>query len=109
MRDGNAIHRTIDAMARRIVARFSPHKVILFGSHAAGRATPDSDVDLLVVMPLSGSKADHELKIRAALWAYRTPKDVIVTSPEAFAWRRGIPGTVGRSAARGGRVLYEKN
>jgi len=108
MSNGNAIHRTITAMARRIVARFSPHKVILFGSHATGRATPDSDIDLLVVMPLKGSKADHELRIRAALREYRTPKDVIVTTPEAFAWRRGVPGTVERSAARGGRVLYEK-
>jgi predicted nucleotidyltransferase len=108
MRDANAIHRTITAMARRIVARFSPHKVILFGSHATGGATPDSDVDLLVVMPLKGSKAECELTIRAALREYRTPKDVIVTSPEAFAWRRGVPGTVERSAARSGRVLYEK-
>ena len=108
MRDENAIHRTITAMARRLVARFSPHKVILFGSHATGRATPDSDVDLLVVMPLKGSKADHELRIRAALREYRTPKDVIVTSPEAFAWRRAIPGTIERAATRKGRVLYEK-
>jgi uncharacterized protein len=109
MRNGDAIRRTISAMTRRIVARFSPHKVILFGSHATGKATPDSDIDLLVVLPLKDSKADHELRIRAALREYRTPKDVIVTSPEAFAWRRSVPGTVERAAARGGRVLYEKD
>jgi hypothetical protein len=66
-------------------------------------------VDLLVVMPLSASKATHELEIRAALRAYRTPKDVVVTTPEAFAWRRAVPGTIERAAARSGRVLYEKH
>ena len=108
MRTRHGIERTIAAMAHRIVRRFAPEKVILFGSHATGKAGPDSDVDLLVVMPLRASKADHELEIRAALRAYRTPKDVIVTTPEAFEWRRAVPGTIERSAARSGRVLYEK-
>ena len=109
MRTKHRIQRTVAAMAHRIVMRFAPEKVILFGSHAAGKAGPDSDVDLLVVMPLRASKADHELEIRAALRAYRTtPKDVIVTTPEAFEWRRTVPGTIERSAARSGRVLYEK-
>ncbi len=95
-------------MAQRIVRRFAPEKVILFGSHASGTAGPDSDVDLLIVMPLKASKADQELAIRAALRAYRIPKDVIVTTPEAFEWRRAVPGTIERSAARSGRILYEK-
>lgn len=82
--------------------------MILFGSHATGRSGPDSDADLLVVMPLSASRAAHELDIRAALRTYATPKDVIVTTPEAFAWRRTVPGTVERSAARSRCVLYEK-
>jgi len=108
MRTRHRIERTIAAMAHRIVRRFAPEKVILFGSHATGKAGPDSDVDLLVVMPLKGSKADRELEIREALRAYRTPKDVIVTTPEAFEWRRAVPGTIERSAARNGRILYEK-
>ena len=35
-------------MVARIVRRFHPDRVILFGSHARGTAGPDSDVDLLV-------------------------------------------------------------
>jgi predicted nucleotidyltransferase len=108
MRPRHGIERTVAAMAHRIVRRFRPEKVILFGSHATGRAGLDSDVDLLVVMPLTTSKAAHELEIRAALRAFHTPKDVIVTTPEAFEWRRAVPGTIERSAARSGRVLYEK-
>jgi predicted nucleotidyltransferase len=108
VRTRHRIERTVAAMAHRIVRRFRPEKAILFGSHLAGRAGPDSDADLRVVMPLTASKAAHELEIRAALRAYPTPKDVIVTTPETFAWRRAVPGTIERSAARSGRVLYEK-
>jgi predicted nucleotidyltransferase len=102
------VRRTVAAMARRIARRFAPEKVILFGSHAQGTAGPDSDVDFLVVMPLDAPKAERELEIRKALRSWRMPKDVIVTTPEAFAWRRTVPGTIERSAARGGRVLYER-
>jgi len=36
---------------RRIAERFSPDKIILFGSCARGDAGPDSDIDLLVLFP----------------------------------------------------------
>jgi hypothetical protein len=39
----------LDALVRRIAERFSPDKIILFGSRARGEAGPDSDVDLLVL------------------------------------------------------------
>ncbi len=95
-------------MVERIVKRFAPEKIILFGSHAAGNPGPDSDLDLLIVMTPNHSKAAQELDILKALRRYRMPKDVIVTTPEDFAWRKEIPGTIERPAAREGRVLYEK-
>ena len=47
----------IDELVRCIAERFDPDQIILFGSHARGTARHDSDVDLLVVMPVTGSKA----------------------------------------------------
>lgn len=97
---------TIVEMGRVIVELFRPERVILFGSHARGTAGPDSDVDLLVVMEVEGSKRRTGAKIGAALHRFTVPKDVIVTTPEAFAARRSVPGTIERSAALEGRVLY---
>ena len=54
------------------------------------------------------SKAEQELDILKVLRRYHMPKDVIVTTPEDFAWRKNIPGTIERPASREGRVLYEK-
>lgn len=95
-------------MVRRIVSRFHPEKIILFGSHARGDAGPDSDVDLLVVMPLVGSKLEKQLEIRLALRSIRIAKDIVVTTPEEFQWRKEIPGTIERPAAREGKVLYAR-
>ena len=47
-----AIQEAVD----RIVRQFHPDKIILFGSLAQGQSGPDSDADLLVVMPVDGSK-----------------------------------------------------
>lgn len=104
----SGMEQTLKEMVERIVKHFAPEKIILFGSHATGNAGPDSDLDLLVVMTPGSSKAAQELDILKTLRRYRMPKDVIVTTPEDFAWRKEIPGTIERPAAREGRVLYEK-
>ncbi|MGC8553785.1 MAG: nucleotidyltransferase domain-containing protein [Phycisphaerae bacterium] len=98
------IHR----MARRIVKHFSPEQIILFGSQATGRSTPDSDVDLLVVMEVKGSKRDKAVQIGEALHDFPLPKDVIVVRPAEFAWRKKINGTLERPAALEGKVLYAR-
>jgi predicted nucleotidyltransferase len=42
---------TIRRFVRQIAERFHPDKIILFGSYAYGQPHPESDVDLLVIMP----------------------------------------------------------
>jgi len=100
--------RQIQQMVKCIVKHFQPDRIILFGSHARGEADLDSDVDLLVVMPFTGSKHQTQLDIRMALHDFHIPKDIVVTTPEDFLWRKEIPGTIERPAGREGRVLYAK-
>jgi predicted nucleotidyltransferase len=98
----------INAMVRRIVTQFDPEQIILFGSHARGDAGPDSDVDLLVVMPDRGAKREKQVEIRVALHDIPVPKDIIVSTPEEFAWRRNVVGTIEEPAAREGKILYAR-
>jgi predicted nucleotidyltransferase len=104
----NVIQEQIQQMVRRIVQRFDPDRIILFGSHARGQAGPDSDVDLLVVMPVQGSKRAKQLEIRIALHDIHVPKDIIVSRSEEFQWRKNTVGTIEYPAAREGEVLYAR-
>ncbi len=99
----------INHMVRRIVDGFNPERIILFGSAARGNVGPDSDVDLLVVMPVKGLKHKKQVQIRVALHDIRIPKDIIVTTPEDFEWRKEIPGTIEYPAVHEGRVLYARS
>ena len=104
----DAVNEKIREMVNRIVDRFHPEMIILFGSHARGEAGPDSDVDLLIVMPVKGSRREKAVQIGVALHDIRAPKDIIVTTPEDFEWRKEIPGTIEWPAAREGVVLYAR-
>ncbi len=108
-RTNPSIAREIQRIVRRIVREFHPERVILFGSHARGEAGPDSDVDLLVVMPVKGLKHKKQVEIRVALHDIRIPKDIIVTTPEDFAWRKDVVGTIEYPAVREGKVLYARS
>jgi len=97
----------IPVMVERIVERFHPLQVILFGSHARGDAKPDSDIDLLVVFPTIANKYDAAVDVRGVLDDLPVPKDVVVTTPEEIARRGNMPGGVLRPALREGRLMYE--
>jgi predicted nucleotidyltransferase len=64
---GETTEQAIERMVQRLVERFDPDQIILFGSQARGTASPGSDVDLLVIMPVSGSKRAQQLELRMAL------------------------------------------
>jgi predicted nucleotidyltransferase len=98
----------IDEMVRCIAERFDPDQIILFGSHARGTARHDSDVDLLVVMPVTGSKRETRIEIRCALHDIHVAKDIIVATPDEIERYRNIVGTIIRPALREGKVLYAR-
>jgi len=97
----------IEEMVRRIVERFHPVKIILFGSYARGVAGGDSDVDLLVVMPVAGSKRRKATEIDMALSDRWLPLDLIVVTPEEFAAYKDVVGHILYPVVREGKVLYE--
>ena len=100
--------KMIREMVHRIVEHFDPERIILFGSQARGEAGPESDVDLLVVMPVQGSKREKQLEIRALLRGIRLAKDIVVSRPEEFARRKDIVGTIEYPATKEGKVLYAR-
>ncbi len=97
---------TVQAMVDRIVQKFNPQKVILFGSYARGNPTKDSDVDLLVIMDYKGQRIDLLRKIRKSLHDIHASKDVVVRTPEEVEKYGKYIGTILHPALKEGKVLY---
>ena len=93
--------------ALAIAERFQPDKIILFGSQANGDTHPDSDVDLMVIMPARNS-LDQAVKIRWALEA-PFPLDLLVCTP--YKWRLRLKDGEWfiKDMEANGKVLYEKS
>ncbi|MGH9833036.1 MAG: nucleotidyltransferase domain-containing protein [Blastocatellia bacterium] len=93
-------------VCRRIAAEFKPEKIILFGSYAYGKPTPDSDVDLLVVMPFEGGYFQQAQKITERL-NLALPMDLLVHTPDYIQYRLEIGDRFIREILERGKVMYE--
>jgi predicted nucleotidyltransferase len=97
----------IKRYVKQVSEEFHPEKVILFGSYAYGRPTPDSDVDLLVVMKDQEHTARPSLEIRRRINA-PFPLDLIVKSPSHIKKRLKMRDYFIRDIVEKGVVLYER-
>ena len=100
--------QNIQDLCNRIVQEFHPDRVILFGSYASGQPSPDSDVDILVILPFEGKSFYKSLEI-----LNRTnpdfPIDLLARRPDETQrrYREGDP--LIREALDRGKVLYERH
>ncbi|MGH9448213.1 MAG: nucleotidyltransferase domain-containing protein [Terriglobia bacterium] len=98
----------IATLAERIVREFQPDKIILFGSYAHGEPRPDSDIDLLVVLPFEGKGFRKSLEILNRL-APEFAVDLLARRPADTARRYAEGDPLIREALDHGRVLYERH
>jgi uncharacterized protein len=96
----------IAELAECIAERFHPERIILFGSYAYGRPTPDSDVDLLVILPFEGHPARKAAEIRTSVRA-PFPMDLLARTPQQVRWRVEQGDFFMREIMEKGNVLYE--
>jgi predicted nucleotidyltransferase len=71
----------ITYITQKIVDRFDPYQIILFGSHARGDAGPDSDLDLFIVQSGEGSNRQLRRELDLFLAGRNFPLDLIVRKP----------------------------
>lgn len=97
----------IKEAVNRLVKKFQPKKIILFGSHARGTADKKSDVDLLVICPVTNGRRRLMLEMDLSLEGLELARDIVILTPEEYEKTRHIPGTIARPASIEGKVLYE--
>ncbi len=94
-------------LVRRLVAAYRPERVFLFGSRARGEAGPDSDYDLLVVVP--DDSAVDRTRSRLGYQALRgtgVAADVVVWRRSSFERRAHVRTSLPYTALHEGVVLH---
>ena len=96
----------IKKFCRQIGEQFGAERVILFGSYARGKATADSDVDILVIGSFEGRNVDKSVEIRMK-WRPKFPLDILIRTPEKVRQRIKMGDCFMREILEQGKVLYE--
>lgn len=99
-------HEIISKIVTSIVDAVQPLRIILFGSAIRGEMTPDSDYDVLVVMP------DGVHRRKTAQFLYRhmgksgIPVDILVATRGDLEKHKDNIGLIYRTVLREGREVY---
>jgi len=95
-----------DQAVRRIREVSTPCRIILFGSAARGNMGPDSDLDMLVVVPNGSHRRVTAQRIYRQLADLGFAVDVVVVTEEDVSRYADTQGMVIGTALSEGRDLY---
>lgn len=94
-------------VVRRLVAAYRPERIYLFGSVARGDAGPDSDYDIMLVVPdhAPPERQDCDLAYRA-LRGLGIAKDILVWTRSEFDKRLHLKASLPSTIVREGKLLH---
>ena len=96
----------LDEMVHRIVEAVHPLRVVLFGSAARGVAGPDSDLDVLVVMPDGTHRRRTAQELYERLLGVDVAVDILVATPADLEKHKDNVGLIYRRILREGKEIY---
>ena len=102
------VSETLPEAVQRIAQALRPDKIILFGSYANGTPTPDSDVDLLVVMKTSASSKERSWAVSQLLIPRLFPVDILVRTSKEIKQALDRRDFFIEEIITQGEVLYER-
>jgi predicted nucleotidyltransferase len=94
-------------VVRRLVEAYRPECIYLFGSVARGDAGPDSDYDIMVVVPDEAPREMQECDLAyRALRGLGIAKDILVWTRSEFEKRLHLKASLPSAILREGRLLH---
>ena len=103
--DGKKI---IENILKKLIAGYSPQKVILFGSYVYGSPGPDSDIDLLIIKETTERFIDRWATVQGILTGtHRSlPVETIVLTPREIEKRLAVGDQFIVEILEKGQTLY---
>ncbi len=104
---GPTSDEVLNLLVLRLVDAYRPLFVFLFGSTARGTAGPDSDYDLLVVVPDDAEPERRRSKLGyQALAGTGGAADIVVCTRSYFEARRSLRASLPGTVLREGKLLH---
>ena len=101
--------KIINEIVSRIALNFNPEKIILFGSHAKGNPSNDSDLDLLIIKDTKLPRHKRSFDIQKSLLGSMVPMDILVYTIMEYEQEKDEKHSFLNSAIKTSKVLYERN
>jgi predicted nucleotidyltransferase len=101
-----ATSKSIESLVQNVVEAVHPLKIILFGSYARGKANPESDIDVLVVMPEGIHCRRTAQLLYRQIKGLGIPFDILVSTPTALEKHKDNIGLIYRTVLKEGREIY---
>ncbi|RPH57070.1 MAG: nucleotidyltransferase domain-containing protein [Chloroflexi bacterium] len=102
------VAETLPKAVEKIVQELKPEKIILFGSYAYGNPTPDSDVDLLIIVETPAKRAERVVTVSNLLYPREFPVDILVKTPQELKDEIKHNSFL-REITSKGKTLYERS
>lgn len=98
----------IDEVISRIVSKFNPDKIILFGSNVTGNINNDSDLDLLIIQESDVPVHQRGFDIRMSLLGTKIPLDILIYTNSEFSNEIKNNLSFISSILKNSKILYER-
>ena len=102
--------KAIESIKEKVKKKYKPLRIVLFGSCLQGKATEDSDIDMLIIKETSNSPGERWMEVCkiARDFKRRIPFEPIVLTPEEIKERLELGDFFLQEILTEGKVLYEK-
>ena len=98
--------KEIDNITAQIIEKYNPEKIILFGSAVTGDASPDSDIDFLIIKRDTPYRGADRIRELSRLIARNVAVDFLVYRPDEYEKRLSMGDPFLKTIIKEGKTLY---
>lgn len=101
------IQQEIENIKNQLIKKYKPEKIILFGSHAWGEPSKDSDFDFCIIKEGVDMKSRYQRMLEVErLIKYKEASDFLVYSPYEIRKRVWLGDPFIKKIVNEGKVIY---